>query len=117
MILDAPKFLARRVALGAAALALATTAAPASAAGFTPDKAECIAPANPGGGWDTICRTSANVLQKTGALKQTMYVTNMPGGSGAVAIANVIAKRKGDNSLLVAASNSLTFTMAAGRTP
>jgi putative tricarboxylic transport membrane protein len=111
------KSLLRRAAVGAAALALAATSTPASAAGFTPEKPECIAPANPGGGWDTICRTSANVLQKTGALKQTMYVTNMPGGSGAVAIANVIAKRKGDNSLLVAASNSLTFTIAAGRTP
>jgi putative tricarboxylic transport membrane protein len=116
MILDAPKPILRRAALGAAALALAA-AAPASAAGFTPDRPECIAPANPGGGWDTICRTSANVLQKTGVLKQTMYVTNMPGGSGAVAIANVITKRKGDGSLLVAASNSLTFTIAAGRTP
>ncbi len=111
-----PKTLARRGALAAAAVALATTT-PAPAAAFTPDRPECIAPANPGGGWDTICRTSANVLQKTGALKSTMYVTNMPGGSGAVAIANVIAKRKGDNSLLIAASNSLTFTMAAGRTP
>jgi putative tricarboxylic transport membrane protein len=117
MILDAPKPLLRRVALGAAAVALAATGTPAAAAAFTPDKPECIAPANPGGGWDTICRTSANVLQKTGALKQTMYVTNMPGGSGAVAIANVITKRKGDGSLLVAASNSLTFTIAAGRTP
>lgn len=112
-----PKTLLRRAALGAAALALAAGATPASSAGFTPDKPECIAPANPGGGWDAICRTSANVLQKTGALKSTMYVTNMPGGSGAVAIANVIAKRKGDGALLVAASNSLTFTMAAGRTP
>lgn len=110
----APKSLARRLALGAAALALA---GPASAAGFAPDRPECIAPANPGGGWDAICRTTANVLQKTGALKQTMYVTNMPGGSGAVAIANVVAKRKGDGSLLVAASNSLTFTISAGRTP
>ncbi len=116
MILDAPKSTLRRVALGAAAVALAA-ASPASAAGFTPEKPECIAPANPGGGWDTICRTSANVLQKTGALKSTMYVTNMPGGSGAVAIANVVAKRKGDGSLLVAASNSLSFTIAAGRTP
>ncbi len=111
-----PKTLARRVALAAAAVVLATTT-PVPAAAFTPDRPECIAPANPGGGWDTICRTSANVLQKTGALKSTMYVTNMPGGSGAVAIANVIAKRKGDSSLLIAASNSLTFTMAAGRTP
>lgn len=105
-----------RAALGPAALALAA-AAPVPAFAFVPERPECIAPANPGGGWDTICRSSANVLQKTGALKSTMYVTNMPGGSGAVAIANVIAKRKADGSLLVAASNSLTFTMAAGRTP
>jgi putative tricarboxylic transport membrane protein len=45
-----------------------------------------------------------------------MYVTNMPGGSGAVAIANVITKRKGDTNLLVAASNSLTLTIAMKRT-
>jgi len=113
MTLQSLLHLARRAALAAGALALA---APASAA-FAPERPECIAPANPGGGWDTICRTSANVLQKTGALKSTMYVTNMPGGSGAVAIANVIAKRKADGDLIVAASNSLSFTMAAGRTP
>lgn len=113
MTLQSILLAARRAALAAAALALAT---PASAA-FTPERPECIAPANPGGGWDAICRNTANVLQKTAALKSTMYVTNMPGGSGAVAIANVITKRKGDNDLLVAASNSLTFTMAAGRTP
>ncbi len=98
-----------------AAAAAAVLAASASA--WEPDKAECIAPANPGGGWDTICRVSSAVLQKTGALKTAMYVTNQPGGSGAVAIASVITKRKGDPGLLVAASNSLTFTMAMGRTP
>ena len=106
----APKLLA-----AAAAAALALCAAPAAA--WEPEKAECIAPANPGGGWDTICRTTSGVLQKTGALKTTMYVTNQPGGSGAVAIASVIAKRGGDPGLVVAASNSLTFTMAMGRTP
>lgn len=105
-----PKLLA-----GAAAAVLAASASPAAA--WEPQKAECIAPANPGGGWDTICRVSSAVLQKTGALKTSMYVTNQPGGSGAVAIASVIAKRKGDPGLLVAASNSLTFTMAMGRTP
>ena len=101
--------------LAAAVAAVALRAGPASA--WEPQKAECIAPANPGGGWDTICRATSAVLQKTRALKPTMYVTNQPGGSGGVAIASVIAKRKGDPGLLVAASNSLTFTMAMGRTP
>jgi putative tricarboxylic transport membrane protein len=90
---------------------------PATAAWEPKGQTECIAPANPGGGWDAICRTTAAVLQKTGITKDTMYVTNMPGGSGAVAIANVITKRKGDGKLLVAASNSLTFTIAMKRTP
>ena len=78
---------------------------------------ECIAPANPGGGWDAVCRSTSSALQKSGIVKETMYVTNMPGGSGAVAIANVITKRKGDTNLIVAASNALTFTMALNRTP
>jgi len=90
---------------------------PASAAWEPKGQLECIAPANPGGGWDAICRTTAAVLQKAGITKETMYVTNMPGGSGAVAIANVVAKRKGDTNVLVAASNSLTFTIAMKRTP
>ena len=78
---------------------------------------ECIAPANPGGGWDITCRATSAVLQKAGLFKESIYVTNMPGGSGAVAIANVIAKRKADTNLIVAASNALTFTVALGRTP
>lgn len=110
-----PKPSKRRTLTALAAAALALVAAPATA--WEPEKAECIAPANPGGGWDTICRATSATLQKTGALKPTMYVTNQPGGSGAVAIASVITKRKGDPGLIVAASNSLTFTMAMGRTP
>jgi putative tricarboxylic transport membrane protein len=89
---------------------------PADAAWEPKGQMECIAPSNPGGGWDAICRTTAAVLQKTGITKETMYVTNMPGGSGAVAIANVITKRKGDTNLLVAASNALTLTIAMKRT-
>lgn len=78
---------------------------------------ECIAPANPGGGFDITCRSASSVLQKTGIFKDSIYVTNMPGGSGAVAIANVIAKRKGDTNLIVSASPALTFTVALNRTP
>jgi putative tricarboxylic transport membrane protein len=99
------------------ALSVALVATQVAAAGWEPDKAECIAPANPGGGWDTTCRTTAAILQKTGLLKKSMYVTNMPGGSGAVAIANVIARRKGDGTVVVAASNALTASMALKRTP
>ena len=101
-----------------ASLALAGTIAAAPAGAWEPKgQGECIAPSNPGGGWDMICRTTSAVMQKMGLYKDSIYVTNMPGGSGAVAIANVIAKRKGDTNLIVAASNSLTFTIAMKRTP
>ena len=106
-----------RLVRGLLLLALGASATPALAVSFQPERAECIAPSNPGGGCDVICRTSSTVLQKTQVLKTNLYVTNMPGGSGAVAIANVIARRKGDPGLIVAASSSLTFTMAMNRTP
>lgn len=101
-----------------AGLALVGPMAADPAAAWEPKgQGECIAPANPGGGWDITCRTASTVLQKTGAFKGSIYVTNMPGGSGAVAIANVVTKRKGDTNLIVSASNALTFTVALGRTP
>jgi putative tricarboxylic transport membrane protein len=101
-----------------AVLVVAVAGLLTSSAQWQPTEAiEFIAPANPGGGWDTICRTSARVLQATGLITQPIYVSNMPGGSGSVAIAYVIEKRKGDAHLLVAASNALTFSMAIGRTP
>lgn len=103
-------------AIAAAAVLVASQGAPA-AAWELKDQGECIAPANPGGGWDSICRYTSTVLQKTGLVKPNIYVTNMPGGSGAVAIANVIAKRAGDPGLIVAGSSSLTFTIAMKRTP
>lgn len=105
-----------RLAILAITLLAGGLAAPAEA--WEPKgQGECIAPANPGGGWDLTCRTLSAVMQKTGIFKDSIYVTNVPGGSGAVAIASVIAKRKGDTNLLVAASNALTFTVALGRTP
>ena len=97
--------------------AIAAAAATSAMAWEPKGQGECIAPSNPGGGWDMTCRSTSAVLQKTGLFKESIYVTNMPGGSGAVAIANIITKRKGDTNLIVAASNALTFTVALGRTP
>lgn len=106
----------RAAAIGLGGVIGLAAAAPANA--WEPKgQGECIAPANPGGGFDITCRSASAVLQKTGIFKDSIYVTNMPGGSGAVAIANVIAKRKGDTNLIVSASPALTFTVALNRTP
>ena len=38
--------------------------------------AECIAPANPGGGWDFTCRTIGKIMFDIGAVDKPIQVTN-----------------------------------------
>jgi len=81
---------------------------------FTPENPQCIAPSNPGGGWDFICRTTAKFLFDLGLTKDAMQVTNMSGGGGGVAFAHVTKERNTDNNLIVAASVSTSARLAQG---
>ena len=85
--------------LGLAALALAALTTPSRA--FEPQNVECIAPANPGGGWDFTCRQVGKVLYEVKKMPGPVQVTNKAGGGGAVAFAEVVAKRNSDNNLIV----------------
>lgn len=80
--------------------------------GFMADSPECIAPANPGGGWDFTCRAGTKAMTDGGALGETAQVTNMPGGGGGIAYAHVVAERNDDNNLIVAASPGTTLRLA-----
>jgi len=71
---------------------------------------ECLAPANPGGGWDLTCRAVAQVLDGT-----SMRVRNVPGAGGGIAFAHVVAEREGDPNLIVAASPATTLRLAQGQ--
>jgi len=86
----------------------------AQAEGFEPENPECIAPSNPGGGWDFICRTTARFLFDLGLIKDSMQVSNMSGGGGGVAFAHVTKERNDDNNLIVAASMSTSARIAQG---
>jgi putative tricarboxylic transport membrane protein len=111
-------FKATRLGLAAAALATAGLTAPAaSAADFTPSNPECIAPANPGGGWDFTCRQVGKTMQDLGLIKQTIQVVNLAGGGGGVAFAEVVNKRDADNDLIVAASSATATRLAQGAYP
>ncbi len=101
----------------AAAILGAALVGPVAAAAFPEKAIEIIAPANPGGGWDLTSRSTAKVLAEEKLVTQPVTVSNMPGGSGAVAISHVITRRKGDGHLLIAASPALTFTLALKRVP
>ncbi|KRE03531.1 C4-dicarboxylate ABC transporter substrate-binding protein [Bosea sp. Root381] len=86
----------RNVVAGLSALALA---GPASAQ--APLELKIIAPAGPGGGWDTAARTIQQVLTATG-LAKSVQVTNVTGAGGTVGLAQFIGSSKGDpNQLMV----------------
>ncbi len=108
-------FKATRLALAAAFLGLSTLGAQAQ--GFTPENPECIAPANPGGGWDFTCRQVGKSLQDLGLLNKTVQVVNLAGGGGGVAFAEVVNKRNDDNDLIVAASSATATRLAQGAYP
>jgi putative tricarboxylic transport membrane protein len=73
---------------------------------------ECIAPANPGGGWDFTCRQIGKILYDIGQVDQPVQVTNMAGGGGGVAFATVVNERNEDADLIVAASSATTTRLA-----
>lgn len=94
------------------ALAAALLAAPAAAQEALEDP-ECIAPAQPGGGFDLTCR----VLQEGFAevIEDPIQVTFLPGGSGAVAINVFNTTRTDDPSAVVAFSTGSLLNMVTGK--
>jgi putative tricarboxylic transport membrane protein len=101
----------------AAAVGLGLAGLPASAQDFQPDQTECIAPANPGGGWDFTCRQVGKTLQDLGIIPGTMQVVNLAGGGGGVAFAEVVNKRNDENNLITAASSATATRLAQGAYP
>lgn len=101
----------------AAALLAAPAAVQAESHAYTPENPECIAPANPGGGWDFTCRQVGKSMQDLGLIDSTMQVVNLAGGGGGVAFAEVVNKRGDDNDLIVAASTATATRLATGAYP
>ena len=93
-----------RRAVGVAALSI-VVGGPALAA-------ECIAPANPGGGWDFTCRQIGKTMYDIGAVDKPIQVTNMAGGGGGLAFSHVVNERGDDEELIVAASQATATRLA-----
>ncbi|MDO5605822.1 MAG: tripartite tricarboxylate transporter substrate-binding protein [Paracoccus sp. (in: a-proteobacteria)] len=94
-----------KITFRAATAALLLSAVPAMAT-------ECIAPANPGGGWDFTCRQIGKIMQEIGLVPNMVRVTNLAGAGGGVAYAQVVSKRDKDADLFVAASSATTTRLA-----
>ncbi|SMX37416.1 Bug family tripartite tricarboxylate transporter substrate binding protein [Octadecabacter ascidiaceicola] len=74
--------------------------------------AECIAPANPGGGWDFTCRQIGKILFDIGQVDAPVQVTNLAGAGGGLAFSTVVNERNDDVDLIVAASSATTTRLA-----
>lgn len=76
---------------------------------------ECIAPANPGGGWDLTCRITGRVMEELQLSPGPVRVTNMPGAGGGVAFAHAVTHRLGHPNVFFAASPATTLRLAQGQ--
>tara|TARA_R110002124_G_scaffold49437_8_gene144958 strand:+ start:15232 stop:16194 length:963 start_codon:yes stop_codon:yes gene_type:complete len=74
--------------------------------------AECIAPANPGGGWDFTCRQIGKIMYEIKAVDSPIQVTNMAGAGGGLAYSTVVNERNTDPDLIIAASSATTTRLA-----
>ncbi|WP_281823703.1 Bug family tripartite tricarboxylate transporter substrate binding protein [Jannaschia rubra] len=90
----------------------AATLAAALLVGGAASAAECIAPANPGGGWDFTCRQIGKIMYDIGEVDQPVQVTNMAGAGGGLAFQTVVNERTDDEDLMVAASVATVTRLA-----
>ena len=92
--------------------ALGTSAVLSISAASAVWSAECIAPANPGGGWDFTCRQIGKILHDIGQVDAPVQVTNLAGAGGGLAFSTVVNERNEDPDLIVAASSATTTRLA-----
>lgn len=95
----------KKLTFAAIAAAMMSTAAPAFAV-------ECIAPANPGGGWDFTCRQIGRIMTDLDIVPDLVQVTNLAGAGGGVAYTQVVSERNDESDLFVAASSATTTRLA-----
>ena len=95
------------------ALVCATAVATPALAQSDISKPECVAPANPGGGFDLTCRVAQTGLEPH--VSDPVQVTFMPGGIGAVAFNQFNTNRTDDGSAIVAFSTGSLLNIILGK--
>ena len=112
---DKPR-MARRtmLAAGLAAVALSgfVIAQPAQAL----DQLKIMAPAAPGGGWDSTARTMQTAIAKSGIVKN-VQVTNVTGAGGTIGLASLVNNMKGDGSQLMVMGLVMVGAILANKAP
>lgn len=73
----------------------------ATESGFPSGALQIMAPANPGGGWDTTARLLAQVMVEEGLSPVAVEVFNVPGAGGTVGLAQLVSQNAGDASVMM----------------
>src|ERR671924_322736 len=79
-----------------AAVVMVALADPATAQ----SELKIMAPAAPGGGWDSTARSMQAALIASGAAK-SVQVTNVPGAGGTIGLAQLVNSARGDGTQLM----------------
>lgn len=103
----------RKFILILSAIAVVASAGAAFAA-YPAKNFECVAPAGPGGGWDTTMRMAAKILTENKIITTAMPVVNKPGGGGGVGL-TYMQRKKGDPYSLIVYSPPLILINLTGQ--
>ncbi|HSD36762.1 MAG TPA: tripartite tricarboxylate transporter substrate binding protein [Rhodocyclaceae bacterium] len=80
------------------------------------DTIKIMAPANPGGGFDTVARVLADALRASGQAK-SVSVENKAGAGGAIGLAQFINTEKGNPTSLIVAGAVTAASIEANKSP
>ena len=80
-----------------------------------PANPECVAPAQPGGGFDITCKLAQATLSASGSVPSPMRISYMPGGIGAVAYNAIVGQRRAEPGTIVAFSAGSLLNIAQGK--
>lgn len=108
------RFASDRRSFSAALVLSALLAAPAFAQ--APLDLKIIAPAGPGGGWDTASRSLQQVLTATGAARN-VQVVNVPGAGGTVGLAQFVNTARGDGQQLLTMGITMVGAVLTNKSP
>jgi putative tricarboxylic transport membrane protein len=75
-----------------------------------------MAPAGPGGGWDTAARSLQQVMMATGVAK-SVQVTNVTGAGGTVGLAQFVNSAKGDGNQLMVNGITMVGAILTNKSP
>lgn len=117
MIKHAQTYFARRAILAAGvAVATLATFAGAPSAQAAIDQLKIMAPAAPGGGWDTTARTMQTALIQGGVVKN-VQVNNVAGAGGTIGLASLVNNMKGDGNQLMVMGLVMVGAILTNKSP